>query len=103
MPLKPPGGQGGSCSAFANPTLCHKQSRRQDAGRVPSSAKGLCSSGIYRSHEGGRSQGTNDGASSCPQCVCLAFVQPLLQTECVGPFPQLTGVRSASFWPLSNC
>jgi hypothetical protein len=30
-------------------------------------------------------------------------VQPLLQDECVGPFPQLTCVLSASFWPLSNC
>jgi hypothetical protein len=30
-------------------------------------------------------------------------VQPLLQDEGVGPFHQLTCVRSASFWPLSNC
>ena len=103
MPPKPPGGQGGPCSAFANPTLCHKQSRGQDAGRVPSSSKGPCSSGIYGSHEGRRSQGANDGVSSCPQRIWLGCVQPLLQDECVGPFPQLTCVLSASFWPLSNC
>ena len=39
MPPQLPGGQGGPCSAFANPTLCHKQSRGQDAGRVPSFQK----------------------------------------------------------------
>ena len=77
--------------------------RGQDAGRVPSSSKGLCSSGIYGSHEGRRYQGANDGVSSRPQRIWLGCVQPLLQDECVGPFPQLTCVRSASFWPLSNC
>jgi hypothetical protein len=30
-------------------------------------------------------------------------VQLLLQDEGVGPFPQLTCVRSVLFWPLSNC
>jgi len=103
MPPQPPRGQGGPCSAFTNSTLCHKQSRRQDAGRVPSSSKGPCSSGIYGSHEGQRSQGANGGVSSRPPLESLAFVQPLLQDECVVPFPQLTCVRSALFWPLSNC
>ena len=103
MPLQLPGGQGGPCSAFANPTLSHKQSRGQDAGRVPSLSKGPCSSGIYGSHEGRRSQGANDGVSSRPQRIWLGCVQLLLQDECVGPFPQLTCVRSALFWPLSNC
>ena len=37
------------------------------------------------------------------QCIWLGCVQPLLQDECVGPFPQLTCVRSALFLPLSNC
>ena len=63
----------------------------------------MCSSGIYGSHEEERSQGANDGVSTRPQYVWLAFVQPLLQDECVGPFPQLTGVRSALLGPLSNC
>jgi len=103
MPLQLPGGQGGPCSAFANLTLRHKQSRGQDAERVPSSSKGPCSSGIYGSHEGRLSQGTNDGVSSRPQWIWLGCMQLLLQDECVGPFPQLTCVRSASFWPLSNC
>ncbi len=102
MPPQPPGGQGGPCSAFANPTLCHKQSCRQDAKKVLSSSKGAYSSGIYGSHEGRRSQGANDRVPSRPQCIWLGCVQPLLQDECVGPFPQLTCVRSASFWPLSN-
>ena len=66
MPLKPPGGQGGPCFALANPTLCHKQSRGQDAESVPSSSKGTCSSGISGSHEGRWSQGANDGVSSTP-------------------------------------
>jgi hypothetical protein len=99
MPPKPPGGQGGPCSAFANPTLWHKQSCGQDAGRVPSSAKGQCSSGIYGSNKGQQSQGANAGVSSRPQRIWLGCVQPLLQDECVGPFPQLTCVRSALFWP----
>ena len=103
MPLQLPGGQGGPCSAFANPTLRHKQSRGQDAGRVPSLSKGPCSSGIYGSHEGRRSQGANDGVSSRPQRIWLGCVQLLLQDEGVGPFPQLTCVRSVLFWPLSNC
>ena len=103
MPAQPPGGQGGPCSAFANLTLCHKQSCGQDAGRVPSSSKGPCSSGVYGSHKGQWSQGTTDGVSSRPQRIWLGCVQPLLQVECVGPFPQLTCVRSALFWPLSNC
>ena len=103
MPLQLPGGQGGPCSAFANPTLWHKQARGQDAGRVPSSSKGPCSSGIYGSHEGRRSQGANDGVSSRPQRIWLGCVQLLLQDEGVGPFPQLTCVRSVLFWPLSNC
>ena len=103
MPPQLPGGQGGPCSAFANLTLCHKQSLGQDAGRVPSSSKGPCSSGIYGSHEGQRSQGANNGVSSRPRRIWLGCLQPLLQNECVGPFPQLTCVQSASFWPLSNC
>ena len=103
MPLQLPGGQGGPYSAFANPTLSHKQSHRQDARRVPSSSKGPCSSGIYESHEGQWSQGANDGVSSCPQRIWLGCVQLLLQDEGVGPFPQLTCVRSVLFWPLSNC
>jgi hypothetical protein len=70
---------------------------------VPSSSKGPCPSGIYGSHEGRRSQGANDGVSSRHQRISLGCVQPLLQDEGVGPFHQLTCVRSASFWPLSNC
>jgi hypothetical protein len=102
MPPQPPGGQGGPCSTFANPTLCHKQSCGQDARKVLFSSKGAYSSGIYGSHKGQRSQGANDTVPSCPQCIWLGCVQPLLKDECVGPFPQLTCVRSASFWPLSN-
>jgi hypothetical protein len=70
---------------------------------VPSSSKSPCSSGVYGSHEERWSQGANDGVSSRPPLESLAFVQPLLQDECVVPFPQLTCVRSALFWPLSNC
>ena len=103
MPLKPPGEQGGLCSAFANPTLGDKQSCGQDAGRVPSWSKATCFSGIYRSHEGQRSQGANNRISSRPQYIWLGCVQPLLQDECMGPFLHLTCVRSALFWPLSNC
>jgi hypothetical protein len=33
---------------------------------VPSSSEGACSSGIYGSHEGQRSQGANDGVSTPP-------------------------------------
>jgi hypothetical protein len=67
---------------------------------VPSSSKGPCSSGVYRSHEGQWSQGTTDGVSARPQRILLGC---LLQVECVGPFPQLTCMWSALFWPLSNC
>jgi hypothetical protein len=77
MPPQHPGGQERPCSAFANPTLCHKQSCGQDAGRVPSSSKGPCSSGIYGFHEEEWSQGANDGVSSRPQTIWLGCVQPL--------------------------
>ena len=98
MPPQLPGGQGGPCSAFTNPTLSYKQSCGQDAERVPSSSKGPCSSGIYGSYEGQRSQGANEGVSSRPpQRIWLGFVQPLLQDECVGPFSLSTCVRSALF------
>ena len=30
-------------------------------------------------------------------------MQPLLQDDGMGPFPQLTGVQFALFWPLSTC
>ena len=83
--------------------LCHKQSHGQDAGRVPSSSKGPCFSGIYGSHKGQWSQGANDGVSSRPQRIWLGFVQPLLQDECMGHFPLSTCMWSALFWPLSNC
>ncbi len=44
------------------------------------------------------------GFLHAPPLESLAFVQPLLQAkEMRGAFPQLTGVRSALFWPLSNC
>ena len=81
----------------------HLQIRLYGTGRVPSLSKGPCSSGIYGSHEGRWSQGANDGVSSCPQRIWLGCMQLLLQDEGMGPFPQLTCVRSVLFWPLSNC
>jgi hypothetical protein len=30
-------------------------------------------------------------------------MQPLLQDECMGPFPHLNSVRFAYIWPLSTC
>ena len=96
MPPQLPGGRGGPCSAFANPTLSHKQSRGQDTGRVPSSSK----RSVFFWHLRISRRATG---FFTPPDLWLGFGQPLFQDECMGPFPPSTCVRSASFWPLSNC